>query len=206
MKRLLICVLLLASLTACAAPSGPGAFRCDEEEKACVRLTVAEPIKPGQPVSVTITVTSEKDIRGLMVSLVSYPPGKVSIDEEPGLPSPKGGEVDWTADVQAKHPLTVTRKIRLPSVEGEYGGYALIDLQAWIHVAGGMVVDDGLMIYVTSQGGKVYYSGTPIPIPGWTPGQPAPAVPVTPRPSPTFTPTPTLFLYPNPPPDLYPNP
>ena len=84
--------------------------------------------------------------------------------EEPGLPSPKGGEVDWTTDVQANHPLTVTRKIRLPSVEGEYGGYALIDLQAWIHVAGGMVVDDGLIIYVTREGGKVYYSGTPIPI------------------------------------------
>ena len=152
MKHLLICVLMLASLAACVAPSGPGAFRCDQEEKACVKLTVAEPIKPGQPVSVTITVTSEKNLPGLMVSLTSYPPEKVSIDEEPGLPSPKGSAVGWTADVKANRQLTFTRKIHLPSVEGEYGGYALIELRAWIHIAGGMIVGDNLTIYVTRRG------------------------------------------------------
>ena len=29
-----------------------------------------------------------------------------------------------------------------------------------------MIVEDGLEIYVTREGGKVYYAGTPIPIPG----------------------------------------
>ena len=198
MKQLLICVLLLASLAACAAPSGPGAFRCDEEEKTCVKLTVAEPIKPGQPVSVMITVTSQKDIPGLMVSLTAYPPEKVSIEDEPGLPSAQGGAVGWTADVQANHPLTVTRKIRLPSVEGEYGGYALIELRAWIHRAGGVVVGDDLTIYVTRQGAKVYYANTPIPI---TPGpEPTLAPGQYPTIFPTLTPipTPTSYLYPNP--------
>ena len=193
MKHLLICVLLLASLASCAAPSGPGAFRCSEDNQACVKLTVAEPIKLGEPVSVTITVTSKKNLPELMVSLSTSPAGKVSIVEEPGLPSPKGGGVGWTASVQANRPLTVTRKIRLPDVEGEYGGYALIDVTAFTHVPGGMVIDDGLMIYVTSQGAKVYYANTPIPI------TPLPVPTNTPGPTPTFIPTPTTFIiYPNP--------
>src|SRR6266542_4953172 len=131
MKRILICVFLLAVLAACATPSGPSGLRCREEEKVCIKFTVAEPITLGEPVAVTITVTSEKDIAGLMVSLSSTPPGrKVSIDEEPGLPGSKEGSVGWTADVQANRPLTFTRKIRLPSVEGKYD---YIDLHASIY-------------------------------------------------------------------------
>ena len=119
MKRLLICAFLLASLVACAASSGPGRFAATREEKVCVRLTVAELIIPGQPVSVTITVTSEKDIRGLMVSLSTYPLGKVSIDDEPGLPSAKGGGVGWTTDVQARHSLMPPSQIvGRPSARG----------------------------------------------------------------------------------------
>ena len=197
MKRLLICAFLLTSLTACAAPSGPGAFRCDEEEKTCVKLTVDEPIKPNQPVNVKITITSEKNIPDLKVSLASYPPGKASIEEEPGMLSSKGGGAAWTTNVHAKQPITVTSKIRLPNVEQEYGKHVEIELHAGIQY-GGNTITDFLTIYVTSQGSKVYYAGTPIPIPGWTPGQPAPAVPVTPLSTSAFTPTPTPILYPNP--------
>ena len=193
-----MCVLFIASLASCAAPAGPGGFRCSEDNQTCVKLTVAEPIKPGQPVSVTITVTSAKAIPGLKVYLSTYPAGKVSIVEEPGLPSPKAGGVNWTTDVQANHPLAITRKIRLSSVEGEYGGYAFVQLTVFVVTSVGAVIDDDLMIYVTSQGAKVYYSGTPIP---FTPG---PVLTVTPGPSPTFIPTltsiptPTSYLYPNP--------
>ena len=198
MKHLLICVVMLASLASCAAPSGPGAFHCSEDNQACVKLTVAEPIKPGEPVSVTITVTSEKNIPGLKVYLSTYPAGKVSIEEEPGQPSPKAGGVNWTTDVQANHPLTITRKINLPNVEGEYGGYVLVQLIAFVVTAPGAVIDDDLMIYVTRQGAKVYYPGTPIPI------TPLPVPTNTPGPTPTFIPTltfiptPTSYLYPNP--------
>jgi len=189
MKRLLICVLLLAGLTACAAPSGSGAWRCGKSSRTgnlCIKLTVTEPITLGQPVSVTITVNSEKDIPGLEISLGYFAPGrKVSIDEEPGLPSPKDGGVKWTADVQANRPLTFTRKIRLPSAEGEYNQ---IDLYASVHELNiGMVVGDQVRIYLTREGWKVYYSGTPLPI---TPG-PLPVYTVTPGPSPTFIPTDT---------------
>lgn len=197
MKRLLICVLFLASLTACAAPSGPGAFRCDQEGKTCLKLTAAEPIVLGQPVKVTITITSEKDITGLKIFLASYPLGKVSIVEAPGLPSSKGGAVNWTTDVQAKHTLTFMREMLMPSIEGENGGYAQIELHADIQ-DGGVIVSDYLTIFLTSKGGQVYFAGTPIPIPGWTPGQPALAISPTPGPSPTFIPSPTLILYPNP--------
>lgn len=193
MSRLLICVLLLASLAACAAPSGPGAFRCSKHEKICVKLTATEPIITGQPVSVTITVTSERDIPGLIVYLSTYPAGKVSIEEEPGQPSPKSGGLKWTMDVKANQEIIFTRKINLPSVEREYGGYAYIDLIAFVQTAVGMVVDDELTIYVTPKGGKVYYAGTLIPT-----TSPGPALTVTPGPSPTFIPTPTTYPYPNP--------
>ena len=198
MKRLLICVLLLASLASCAAPSGPGAFRCSEDNQTCVKLTVAEPIKLGQPVSVTITITSQKAIIGLKVYLSTYPTGKVSIEEEPGQPSAKAGGVNWTTDVQANRPLTITHKIRLPSGEGEYGGYAFVQLIAFVETAPGAVIDDDLTIYVTRQGAKVYYANTPIPI---TPGPlPTPAPGQYPTIFPTLTPipTPTSYLYPNP--------
>jgi len=188
----------LASLASCTAPSGLGAFRCSEAEKVCVKLTAAEPIKPGQPVSVTVTVTSERNIPGLQVYLSTYPAGKVSIVEEPGLPSPKGGGVNWTTDMQANRPLTITRKIRLPSVESEYDGYSLVQLIASVVTAPGMVITDGLMIYVTRQGAKVYYANTPIPI---TPGpQPTLAPGQVPIIYPTLTPipTPTSYPYPNP--------
>jgi hypothetical protein len=205
MKRLLVCILLLAGLTACAGQSGPGTWRCgksDETGKLCIKLTVAEPITPGQPFSVMITVSSEKDIPGLEISLASDSSGgKISIEEEPGLPNPKEGGVRWTADVQANRPLTFTRKIRLSPMEGEYD---LIDLHAFAHVLSiGMVVQDSLTIYLTREGGKVYYSETPIPI---TPG-PLPVYTVTPGPSPTPLSSPTPFPIPTfPPPARSPTP
>lgn len=202
MKWLLICALLLASLVSCTIPIG--SYFCDTEEKVCVKLTVAEPIKPSQLVSATITIISAKDIPELFVLLSSYPFQGVSIDEEPGEPSPKRGAVSWTSSVHAYHRLTFTRNIRLPLIEeeyipGQYGGYALIDLQASVWVAGRAPVADGLTIFVTSQGGKAYHwDGEPLPI---TPG---PVPTITPGPSPTFIPT--LTFIPTPTPYLTPTP
>lgn len=162
-------------------PEPTMALRCNQVKKACVKLSVAEPITPGQPASVTITVTSEKDIPKLGISLNSHSSGgKVSIDEEPGMPNPKDGLVSWTVDVQANRALTFRRTMRFSGVEGEYD---LIFLDALINT-GGTVIHDPLIIYLTQDGGDVYYEGTPLPVPL--------------EPLPTNTPRPTQDIYPNP--------
>ena len=79
MKLFILCTLLLASLASCAKSSELGGFRCSGDNQVCVKLTVAEPIKTGWPVTVTITVTSKKAISGLKVYLSTYPAGKVSV-------------------------------------------------------------------------------------------------------------------------------
>ena len=186
MKRLWICVLLLAGLTACAAPSGPGTWRCGESGdtgKLCVKLTAEEPITLGEPVTVTITVTSEKDVPGLTVFLSSYP--KALIEGSEGW---KEHGINWPMDAKANQSLSFTRRVRFPA-EGEFQLTAALS-RPDLHV------DDSIRIYFAPDGGKVYYSGTRVPIPGWTPGQPAPAITlpgytVTPGPSPTFIPTDT---------------
>ena len=206
MKRALIGILVLASLCFLLIQAAPallglpfplGGFMCDGGEKLCIKLTVAEPIKSGQPVNVTITVISLKDIPELHVNLSSWPFQDVTIDEEPGQPSSTQGGIAWTSSVQAYHRLTFTREIHLPLIDEEmlqqrYAGYALFDFKTSVWVEGHRPIGDGAAIVITSQGIQVYPWGERIPI---TPG-PQPLV--IPGPSPTFIPTSTLYLAPTP--------
>ncbi len=181
MKRLLFFALLLMSLTACGGSSAPGEWRCDKSNETgelCIKLTAEEPITLGAPVTITIAVSSEKDIPGLKIFLFSDSPQKVFI-EEPSLQGWSGKGVNWPVDAQANQPLTFKRKVRLPAEEGSY--------QLIVHAAYaplGMVIIDSLDIYLTREGGKVYYSGTHIP---FTEG---PLPTITPGPSSTPLPTP----------------
>jgi len=178
MKRVFGCVLLLVSLTACMGPSAPGGGSCSKG--LCITVRAIEPIRMNESVTVTITVTAERDIPELQVSLFSYPPALV----EDGQDWKEKG-VNWAVDAKANHPHVFTRKVRLPPNEGVF------DLVAGAYTPNLPYVADYVSIHITRAGGKVYLSGTPVPIPGWTPGQPIPAVTFTPGPSPTFIPTPT---------------
>lgn len=188
MKRTLACILLLLSLTACAsAVSDKG--DCSGNGEVCIKVRAEEPIRFGEPVIVTITVTSGKDITDLGVSL--YHDVDVVVEGpqswEKDLQDAaifKGGASCGVA-IKANHPLTFTRKLYLPPREGEVWIKAEASTQS-------LRTADTISIYVTRQGGTVYLSGTSIPI---TPG-PLPTVdPVllaTLRAMPTETSWPTL--------------
>jgi hypothetical protein len=63
-------MIAMASLAACS--SGGTGYRlenCSSGKEVCITLTPVEPIHFGQPVTVTITVTSSIDISELSVSL-----------------------------------------------------------------------------------------------------------------------------------------
>ncbi len=165
MKRALIGIIILASLcfllwmatpALVGLPFPLGGFMCKGGENACVKIDVAEAILPDKPTSVTITVISLNDIPELHVTLSYWPSLDVTIEEEPDQPSPMQGGVAWISSVQPFHRITYTRKIHLPSIEGEYipgqsGGYQLIDFKASIWIPGHNPINNGLIIFVTSQ-------------------------------------------------------
>lgn len=176
MKRLLLVFTLLAlGPTACIGVSAPGGGRCNEGM--CVKITVAEPIRFGEPVTVTITVTSEKDISNLGVSL--YHDVDVVVEEPQNIE--KGvkdqafwrGGASWGIDAKANTPLTFTRKVHFPPREGFFLVVANASTPS-LHAA------DSIRIYITREGGKVnptpkVLPGTPFlvpaasPPPKWTP-------------------------------------
>ncbi len=184
MKRLFVCVLLLVGLTACAGGAAPNGWNCDKG--VCIKVRAAEPVRMDELVTVTITVTAEKDVPELKVFLSSCCPPSALIEDEQGW---KKGGVNWDVDAKANRPLVFTRRVRFPPDEG------LFNIMAEAYTPG-LHATDSIVIHLTRAGGKIYLAGTSVPIPGWTPGQPAPAVTVTPGPSPTFIPTPARALSP----------
>lgn len=181
MKRILFCILLLASLTACGGPSAPGAVGCSKKGDFCIKVTAEEPILKGKPITIKIKLKSEKDIPELQIVLLSGSPSKV-LFEEPSSKEWKEREVNWKTNVKVKEEHTFTHKLLLPAENGIYQ----IIVQAFLPT--GLIDDDSLTIYISEENGKVYYSGTSIPI---TQG-PEPASSPGPLPTSFFEPEPTL--------------
>jgi hypothetical protein len=182
MKRFLACVLMLVSLTACASGASDKGS-CSKDGEVCIKVRAEEPIQFGAPVTVTITLTSEKDITDLGVSLMTYPKSIVvqeAVDQEPGKVTWKNQSgVDWLVNIKGNQPVTFTRQLKLSPEDG------VINITAHA-ITPGFRAADTIIIYLTNEGGKVYLSGTSIPV---TPG---PLPTITPGPSPTFVPTATV--------------
>ncbi len=203
MKYLFIFVPLVLILSACAGASSPGGHNCDKG--VCITVRAVEPILFDQPVIVAITVTSEKDIPALGISMFTFP-----IDA--AVEGPWGWETNikdgavwkggasWLVDIKANLPLIFTRTVRFPPREEIFsviGHASTPSLRA---------VDE-MRIQMTTAGGKVYLSGTPLPITPDVVNTPPPLLnpqgtPI-PRPTeatfsstPTRIPTPTRAPYP----------
>ncbi|OGO26401.1 MAG: hypothetical protein A2W33_10790 [Chloroflexi bacterium RBG_16_52_11] len=177
MKRFLICALVMITLAACADGSSLYRHNCSEGGEVCIELQAEEPIVNGEPVIITITVTSEKDIPDLKIFLYSFP--KTQIEDIDGW---NDDGVNWVIDTKANRSYTFTRKVLLSSKEGLFDVIAEVYTPS-LHTA------DMISILLTDDGGKVYHSGTPIPI---TEGP----VPLFTGPSPTFEPTRTRPIFP----------
>jgi len=189
MSRFLICALLMLLLTACA--DGPSLYRhnCSVGGEVCIELQAEEPIKIGEPVIVTIIVTSEKDISDLGISLYTDPniiiEQEISIEEEGELTWKGQTGVDWLVEIKANDPIILTRKLYLPSGEGLFNIRAEASTPA-------LRTGDSIRIYMTREGGKVYHSGTSIPITEGPLPTMDPSMLATLRAMPTDTPWPTL--------------
>lgn len=177
MKHLFVFTLLALSLSACTGTSTQGGQTC--QGGICIRVQLTEPIRLNEPVTATITVQTEREISGLRIFFPS-PDRRILIE----------GESQWAVNAQSHKSMTASRVIRFTE-EGlhEIMVYAQDPLT-------GTVVKNYVTVHLTREGGKIYLSGTPIPL--WTPGKPIPAVTITPGPSPTHIrqTTPTRPPYP----------
>jgi len=194
MKHLFWMVPLIFSLTACGGASAPGGGRC--REGICVKIDIIEPIRFEEPVTLIITVVSEKDYSDFFVSL--------SHDVDVVVEGPQDWEKDlqdvtiyksgasWKTAIQANEQLTYKRMVHLPPREG------WLTIVVSVGTLQGLRVEDSISIHLTREGGKVNHSGTRIPI---TPGPELvdtmdPSLLATLRARPTETPYPTLTAVP----------
>lgn len=200
MKYFFLCVLLLVSLTACAPSSKEG---CSENREVCVSITAEEPILYGEPVILTITVISEKNITNLGVSLYHdidiVVEGPQSWENSLSETSIFNGGASWIVSAKANQPMTFTRTLQLPPREGLFP--IIVETSTT-----NLRAADSITIYITSQGGMILLSGTSIPnivnpVPTMNPSmrQTMSARP-TDTPFPAFTPLPTNTVTPTLPP------
>src|SRR5262249_20293646 len=112
------CVLLfLIFITACSVISGSSRGTC--RQGLCIIAKVVEPVRVNEPDIVSITVTSDKDIPDVGVSLQGVP-----------VDGPDGWEMEtrdifidrfgasWVVDLKANQPYTAVRTFRLLASEG----------------------------------------------------------------------------------------
>lgn len=163
MKRLWMLAILLMVLAGCGGSAAPSGGQCNQG--LCVKIQVAEPIRWGEPVTVMIATTTDKDIPDLGVSIFVYPPNAVVVEgpENWEREAKRGavyeGGAGWRVTTKASQPITFTRIVHLPHQEGFF------EIMASVTTIQGMRVTDSARIYLTRAGGKVYYSGTPVPTP-----------------------------------------
>lgn len=160
MKRFWILAMLMIALAGCGGSAAPSGGQCNQE--LCVRIEVAESIHWGEPVTVVVTVTPETDIPELGVSIYTFP--SLIIVEGPlgwETTSRNGmvweGGAGWVTEARTNQSVTFVRKIRFPAKEGLY------EIQANASTPQGLRAVDSVRIYLTREGGRAYYSGTPVP-------------------------------------------
>jgi hypothetical protein len=200
-KRLVLIALVAIGLSACAGGPGQGSANCGEGM--CVTMRAVEPIQYGQPVTVTITVTSDKDRSDLNVILytdqVGYKDNLGVTVADPGAPEATAGPAySWNFAAKANVPVRFTRVLRFPDRPANVSVHASLSAPSR-----SMFATDSIKVIMAPTGSAVYHAGTPIP--GAAPRPTVPSVPqrnalgtiiptITPIPWPTLTTRPTRVL------------
>ncbi|MBI5033981.1 MAG: hypothetical protein HZB51_25960 [Chloroflexi bacterium] len=91
----------------------------------CIQTTVEEPVRLNEPATVTIMVTTARDISNLDISLYAQPsPSNVSpinsLDKLNANTPAEENRVHWLVDAQADTPMIVSSVIQFPPTEGIY--------------------------------------------------------------------------------------
>lgn len=159
MKRFWVFAMLMMVLAACRGSAAPGGGQCNQG--LCVKIEVAEPIHWGEPLLVQISVVTKDDASNLGISLIYHDKGIV-VEEpkkvEQGEVVWKGDQgLDWRVSAKANQPVVLTHRVHLPPREGS------IQFIASAITPQGLQTVDSVRIYLTREGGRVYYANTPVP-------------------------------------------
>lgn len=148
-------------LAGCWEKAAPGDWQC--KRGLCVKIKATEPIRWGEPITVTISTTADRDIPDLGVSVFVYPYSSVIVEgpENWEKGAQEGavfeGGAGWRVNIKANQPATFTRVLRLPSLEGPF------EIMGSATTKQGLRAVDSVRIYLTREGGEVYYANTPMP-------------------------------------------
>lgn len=189
-------VLITLLIIACAEISystqdSYGCFR-DKERELCVTIKAGkEVVLAGDVLPLTITVTSEQDESGLIVvvSTVGSPDfmEKIQFPEQHIIYQDQFN-MGWEFDIKAGQALTFQG---VASFTGEPG---MFPIKVGIGFPGeGQLVSSSLDVYFTEQGGRVYSSGTRIPVTKQPLIETMYFYTYTPGPSPTWAPSATWY-------------
>ena len=151
MKKIWICILLVAGLSACTS-GGSGYENCSNDGDVCIWMHVEEPVLFGEVNTLTISVSSNIDIDNLIINLSSYP--QILIEDTNGWVR----YLNWEVDISAGQQQTFTKNILLP----ERNGYYFILSDAYTYTPQKLARHS---FYIVQKDGTsaIYYAGTPIP-------------------------------------------
>jgi len=189
MKQMIVLALLLLTLAACSS-GATAEGRCNQEGTICLDARVEEPVIYGEPVTITITVTSKQELPDLVISFYCDNVD-VSIETEQNWEKDSfdrvvwDGGVGWKTYIAKDQTLTFSRKVFLPSQEGYYGFF----IRAGTTQLSG--TSYSFSLYLSEKNSAVYYEGTPVPTDGPL-GTVDPVILMTIRALPTETEFPTL--------------
>ncbi len=161
MKRLWQIAILTFLLAGCWGNAALGGGQCNRG--LCVKIEVIGPIRWGEPITVTISTTADRDIFDLGVSVFVYPYNSVIVEgPENWEKEAQGGAVfeggaGWEVNIKANQSATFTRVLRLPFREGPF------EIMGSATTKQGLRAVDSVRIYLTREGGEVYYANTPMP-------------------------------------------
>ena len=207
MKRPEICLLIFVIIATCSlaacSPGGStsGQINCSSGGEVCINVSAVEPIHSGDPVPLSIKVTSLKDISDLHVTLQT--PAEVTTDGPQNWENYlsqtliQPGYAGWDFAIKAGQSLTFIRVLHFPARDA----YFFIGAEVTT-VGRTLVGTDSFYVHMTQNGGKIYRSGTPLPsnipitLPAYGPGTPVPTfLPASTLPwMTTSNPTPTQLV------------
>jgi hypothetical protein len=179
MKQFFFYVFLMICLSGCGAASAPGGGKSNCDHGVCIQISAVEPIQFDSPVSLMLTVTSDKD-QEIDVTLQAFPPVVFEEPKEKNIVSANTkdqGISSWVINqVKANTPITL-------SVSARMSEETLYHFMAYASTLSKKATNEITIQYLPSSP-KAYMAGTEVPV---TPGP----IPTYRGPTPTFNPTKT---------------
>lgn len=150
-------------LSACTGGASGVESKCTYDGEMCVNLELQDPVVYGEPITATITISANSEIKYLFISLTFDPRNKITIldasePESAEVVTNNGLEgVFWRVDLSEGQTITLTRSFLLPPDERIYSVIAAA------HGPKTQAISDVITFSQHDQTIQVYLPGTPYP-------------------------------------------